>query len=77
MSAKSLCVLCWWAARAGIAGPAGSYSFRPGTPTGHYQRHVDSVSGVNLKANKQSMLKVGVPRYTKHGAGRSLHELPV
>jgi hypothetical protein len=43
ISAKWVCVLCWYAARAGQKGPAGEFGFRPDAPTGHYQRHLDTV----------------------------------
>jgi hypothetical protein len=77
MSAKSLCVLCWWASRAGAMGLVSKYAFRPNASSGHFQRHVDSVNGHNLKEKKKSMCRVSVPRYTKHDAGRSVYELPV
>jgi hypothetical protein len=76
LSAKSLCVLSWWASRAGAAGPAGKFAFRPNAPTGHFQRHIDSASGCKLSDLKKSMLTIPVPRYTKHDAGRSVHMLP-
>ena len=77
MSAKSLCVLSWWASRAGALGPAQKYAFRPDAPSGHYQRHVDLQNGVNIKEMKSKMLKVPVPKYSKHDAGRSVVEHPV
>ena len=77
MSAKSLCVLSWWASRAGALGPAQKYAFRPDAPSGHYQRHVDLQNCVNIKEMKSKMRKVPVPKYSKHDAGKSVVEHPV
>eukprot|EP00969_Alexandrium_andersonii_P313222 13838924-Alexandrium_andersonii.AAC.1 len=47
-SAKQLCELCFWAAKAGAAGAlVQDYALKPGQSSGNYQRHVDLVMGWN------------------------------
>ena len=49
MSAKTACVIAWWASRAGALGPVKDLAFRPNAPTGLFSRKIDSVSGIDLK----------------------------
>ena len=42
LNARQLCELCWHASAAGVRECA-PYKFRPGAPSGHYQRHLDKV----------------------------------
>jgi hypothetical protein len=76
LSAKSLCVICWWASRAGAASVS-ACALRPDSQSGHFQRKVDGAAGVNIKVLKAEMLTIGVPRYAKHDAGRSQFDMPV
>ena len=46
LSAKDVCTLCWHAKHAGAQGPAQDLAFRPDAPTGHFQRHLDTCTGV-------------------------------
>jgi hypothetical protein len=47
MSAKDLCVLCYWASGAKIHGPAQSFALKPDLEqSGHYQRKLDSALDV-------------------------------
>ena len=77
VSAKTLCVLCWWAHRAGAAGPASNYAFRPGAPSGHYAAHIDRAHGIDLAEKRKGMLTIPIPKYTKYDGGRSEHECPI
>lgn len=77
LSAKSACVLCWWAGKAGARGPVSEYGFRPNAPTGHYARHIDTVEKIDVRALREQLLALPVPRYTKYDAGRSVFLLPV
>jgi hypothetical protein len=53
LSARSLCVICYWAAKAGTLGPAVNYSLKPDSASGHFQRKVDSFTGINLQTAAQ------------------------
>eukprot|EP00969_Alexandrium_andersonii_P029705 1297114-Alexandrium_andersonii.AAC.1 len=65
MSAKSACCLAWWAGRAGALGVA-KIGYRPTSPSGHFQRHLDKVVGVTPKVEGQFLLKV--PMNCRHDA---------
>ena len=77
LSAKALCTVCWWAAKAGGPRPTASYGHRPDAPRGHFRRHLDSVMGVTSKRLGYGMLKIPVPRYTRWGGARASYELPI
>jgi hypothetical protein len=55
VNARSLCVICYWAAKAGALGPAVNYSLKPDSASGHFQRKVDSVTGINLQTAAQML----------------------
>lgn len=75
LSARSLCLVCYWAARAGAAGAVTRFAFRPNAPTGHYQRHLDSVLLVRTRGD--AYYKIGVPMHLKHELGRRVRDTPV
>ena len=77
MSAKQLCTLCWWASRAGARGPAAQNAFNPAAQTGHFQRHVDTVTGIGLERAKGGKYYLDVPGHHKHDASRTSHSMPV
>eukprot|EP00969_Alexandrium_andersonii_P290795 12853386-Alexandrium_andersonii.AAC.1 len=74
MSAKAACCLSYWAARAGAAGPVAAYGYNPTAPSGHFQRHIDKVSGMNTKNEEQFMLDVAM--HDRHDASRTVHKVP-
>ena len=49
LSAKSMAVMGWWAAKARALGPVSQFGFRPDAPTGHYQRHLGACIGISMK----------------------------
>eukprot|EP00969_Alexandrium_andersonii_P049362 2166627-Alexandrium_andersonii.AAC.1 len=51
LSARSVCTIAYWAEKAGAVGAVRALSFRPNAPSGHFQRHIDQVTGVNVKAS--------------------------
>ena len=77
LSARSLCVICYWAAKAGALGPAVNYGLKPDSPSGHFQRKVDVVTGINLQSASQTMYKVSVPQHNKYDLSRTSHEMVV
>ena len=74
LSAKSLCVVSWYASRAGSLGDVKNFAFRPSAPTGHFQRHVDSALGVNMKHEMSWRYRVDIPGHHKHDVSRTVHE---
>ena len=77
LSARSLCVICYWAAKAGASGPVDNYGLKPDSPSGHFQRKVDVVSGINLQAASAAMYKVSVPQHNMYDQSRTSHEMVV
>ena len=74
LSAKSVCAACWFAHKAGAAAPVGQYAFRPNAPSGHYQRHLDLVTGVRVKEEVAWRYTVDIPQHSKYDLSRSSHE---
>ena len=69
ISARTMCVICWWAVKAGCRSEKVSkFAYSPEAQTGKYQRHVDAAMGVSTK--NQSSYRVDVPSYLKHGLTR-------
>ena len=46
LSARQTCLLAYWAGKAGACGPAADFGLRPGEPTGHCQRKIDTYLGL-------------------------------
>ena len=80
LNAREFCTIMWWASRCGLAA-ASTYGFRPGAPSGHFQRHCKTVveplhSTVCLyevetpgsSSSKLSRGKVNVPIVPAHEA---------
>ena len=49
MSAKDACTLCWWAERAGAAGPLKEIAVRPDSTGGHFSRKFQQATGQDEK----------------------------
>jgi hypothetical protein len=77
MSARLVCIICHLASNAGAQGSVSQYAFRVDAPSGHYQRHIDSMSGVNMKREQADMYKVPMARYAKYDVSRSKYDMPV
>lgn len=77
LSARSVCVICWYASKAGALGEVGNYGFRPNAPTGHCQRHLDSRTGINMKAEMAQRYNIGLPMHAKHDDSRTTHDMVV
>lgn len=75
MSAKTACVIAWWASRAGAKGPINDLAYRPSAPSGHFSRKVDNVSGIDLRKHKRYLIKV--PATTRFDHSRSTIDLPL
>ena len=73
LSAQQFCVLMWWASKAGIT-EAAPYALKPGSPSGHYSRKVQSALGWS-KASEQ-LYEVDGPSHGKHDLSRTLRTVP-
>jgi hypothetical protein len=74
ISAQTLCLVCYWASRAGASGCA-EWGLRPGSNSGHYQRHVDVCMHIDM--HSESHYHIGIPVHTKHDLGRRIRKTPV
>ena len=77
LSARSLSVICWYAAKAGAVGKVDAFGFRPEAPSGHFQRHLDAVTGIDMKGQMSWRYTVDVPLHEKYDEARSGHQLMV
>ena len=71
-------VICWWADKAGAAGVS-KFATYPSHPTSgsHFQRHLDTAAGIDLKLERQSRYQCPVPMRAKYDLGRTKHNLVV
>jgi len=74
ISAKSACVIFWWAGKAGLSRVA-KWGFRPDAPSSHFQRHLDMLLGCKVK--RQERYCMNLPSYQKHARGRQIRRAPV
>jgi hypothetical protein len=77
LSAKSLCVISWYASLAGGAAPLDKFGFRPDAPSGHYQRHLDTVNGIKMKDQQEWRYTISIPGHAKHDNSRKSHDIMV
>ena len=68
ISAKQCCILAYWCHKAGAQGPVGDLSFRLDAPTGHYQRHLETV--LQLRHHDERLYSMQIPGYDKKHAAR-------
>jgi len=74
ITAQDFCISMWLAAKSGIA-PAERYGYKPGAPSGHYQRHLSQVLECFLDRDWLYHIDLAV---TKEGVkGRSHMRMPV
>eukprot|EP00959_Pyramimonas_sp_CCMP1952_P095715 2000919-Pyramimonas_sp.AAC.1 len=62
MTAKSLCISCFWAKEAGAAGDWSQFALEPSSPTGHFQRKINKFFDVQNNM-KPMMLPVPVMKF--------------
>ena len=75
ISAKDVCVLCWYASKAGMSDDVRRIGFRPDAPSGHYQRHLDSV--LDFAERQSQFYKLQVVGTRKQDASRSTFDMCV
>ena len=75
ISAKMVCVICWWAWRAGCRSQKViKMAHKPTAPSGHYQRRIDRVLGVSTK---KAAYRIDLPLYIRGGISRRQVSTPV
>ena len=73
-SAEWICSLCYWAHLAGIDDEEiRALGKKPGAPSGHYQRHLDDVLG--LEQTKDKNYKFKVSGHRKHDVSRTTFDM--
>ena len=75
LSAKWVCVICWFASKAGAQGPAARVALKPTAQSGQFARKLDAYLGIDVR--KRDLLHVQVPGYTKADVSRSTSSVPV
>ena len=69
ISARTLCVICWWAQKAGAdSRQISKFAQSPTSQSGKFQRRVDS--GLDVSTQTSVSYRVKVPVYTKTGVSR-------
>ena len=76
ISAKTLCIISYWSARAGAAEPMATFAKPPGLPSGNYQRFLDAKLGYRT-GTREKFIMVNVPQYRRHHAGRTTVPTPM
>ena len=77
MTAKHTCLISHYAHKAGACGRVAEYAFRPGAPSGHYQRHLDLTAGLRDKAQKEKFYKVSAPCFSRRLRLKGTRQLDV
>ena len=76
VSAKSVCVLCYFAWKAGASGTLLAHlAYRPDADSGHYHRHLDRKLNSELKNMKAH--KLLIPMHKRASIGRQICPTPV
>ena len=75
ISARAVCVICYWVGKMGFRDHRISrFGLRPGSPSGHFQRHIDKRMGVSTR---DARYRIGLPTYTRGGVTREFIQTPV
>ena len=74
LSAKDVCLLCFWAHRSGAPAKVGEIGFRPNAQSGQYQKHLDAVLETKMHSDWYT---VDVPVHNKHDQSRVIRKSPV
>ena len=74
LSARDVCLLAYYAKHAGVVGYARDYAFPPGKRSGHYQRHLDTVTNMSTTLDQKYVMEV--PGSTKFYNARTKLQLP-
>ena len=75
LPAQTLCQLCYYANGFFPHHELRRLAYKPGQPSGHYQRRLDSVLG--FKAERDAFYRLRVPGHHRHDLSRTTHRVPV
>jgi hypothetical protein len=76
LSAKHVCVLSFWASRAGAVGPIGILAKKPSVQSGQFSAHFDRATKGNPK-DARDWYELPTPRYIRCDVSRSVDDLSV
>ena len=71
LHATEVCVLAFWAAKAGACGFVGRLAYKPGRPTGNYNRHFSE--RMQVPKIDRTLYSVDVPGHHRHDLSRTTH----
>ena len=75
LSARHLCILCFWAVKMGCTDPLiKRFSYKPSAQSGKFQAHIDKVLGVSTK---RARYKLPLPTYIRGAVMRQMVPTPV
>ena len=75
MTAKSACILSYWAQKGGLAPPGDLLALEPGIDGGRYSSHFDKTLGFDQLLKKESWYTVKVPGHRRHDASRCVRDV--
>ena len=75
MSAKTLCIIAWFATHAGAQGSIDKLALKPSSSSGHFQRKVDRSQGVNLRDHRFYLINTAGRR--KWDVSRAVYQTPM
>ena len=75
MSAKTVCLIAWYASRAGALGSIKHLALRPSASSGHFQRKLDRSQGINLRDHRFYL--VTTPGRRKWDVSRAVYQTPM
>ena len=75
LSARCLCILCYFAGKAGMPSFIASFGVPPGRPSGHYNRKVRKCLGESGDNPKDYCMKI--PGHRRHDLARTNHDVSV
>ena len=76
LSAKSACILSWWAKLGGIASPGDALALPPTRTGGAFSHHFDRILGLDVLM-KEDWYRLEIPAHCKHEASRTTFPLAV
>ena len=74
ISARDVCVLSYYAKHAGLTGPAVDFAYKPSSPSGHFQRHLDRVLKIDSRVS--DAYEFDVPKFERLRGERTTETIP-
>eukprot|EP00969_Alexandrium_andersonii_P310537 13722155-Alexandrium_andersonii.AAC.1 len=71
LAARHVCIISYWATRAGCAGPISGLARHPSTHSGGFSRHFDKVVG-SSPATALPWYELEIPRYLRADGTRTV-----